>query len=396
MILAGDYVPKRRRVRWELPEGLVLCNLEAPVTGEGEFEPQPKSGPHLQNTSLGGVQPGFAFALANNHMMDYGVGGLKSTFGVLKKNNIPYVGAGLSVEEARKPIILEEAGKKIAVFSCCERQFGVATPHRAGVAEMGEWLFEAVNGIKSKVDYVIVSCHAALESSPFPDPELRRFYKRLIDAGVDIVHGHHAHVPQGWERYNGGFIFYGLGNFVVDPEAWSNCEHHLWALAVDVDFYCEKIKVKPFYTRVESDDVGSIVVRRADEEECERCDQYMELCNNAFESEEACLGYWQEACVRCFDKLYGIPLHIPAIKPVRLNLRNRARYTVDLFQIAFAILTGRKYRSGMTAKRALIHLNAFHCPSHHRAISTAMRVLSGHEKNFITEVISYNYDRINT
>ena len=184
MILAGDYIPKGCRVDWRLPSGTVLCNLEAPVLGDApeRFRPSPKAGPSLYNVTLGNERREFAFNLANIHMMDYGPEGMRATLAMLSARGIPCCGAGETREAARMPMFLQESGREIAVIGCCEHQFGVSYGGRPGVAALGGWVFDAVRAARKRADFVVVSCHAALESSPFPDPELRLFYHRLIDS----------------------------------------------------------------------------------------------------------------------------------------------------------------------------------------------------------------------
>ena len=72
---------------------------------------------------------------------------------------------------------------------------------------------------------MIVICHGGAEKWDFPLPEYRKLYQQWIDQGVCAVIAHHPHVPQGWETYHGGVIFYSLGNFafnkgrgIQDPE----------------------------------------------------------------------------------------------------------------------------------------------------------------------------------
>jgi len=69
------------------------------------------------------------------------------------------------------------------------------------------------------VDYVILSLHWGTELSEYPSPEQVALAHSLIDAGVDVILGHHPHVLQGIERYNSGLIFYSLGNFIFDNKA---------------------------------------------------------------------------------------------------------------------------------------------------------------------------------
>jgi hypothetical protein len=67
---------------------------------------------------------------------------------------------------------------------------------------------------------------------------------QTIDAGADVIHGHHAHVPQGWEVYKGKPIFYGLGNFIVKNDDWSDNKDQLWSLVVKLDLSCDVLKWK--------------------------------------------------------------------------------------------------------------------------------------------------------
>lgn len=378
MILAGDYIPKQKAVRLYLPPSTILANLEGPILCDHIPTPSPKVGPSLFSRAfdLGG-RP-FIFALANNHMMDYGVDGLEVTKTMLTKAGVPFCGAGANLEEARAPLIVTESGKKIGVISCCERQFGCAETARSGVAEKGLWLVDAVKELKQSVDFVIVSCHAAFEHSPFPSPRLRDFYHLLIHVGADVIHGHHAHVPQGWETYRDGLILYGLGNFVVDPCLWQ-AQNHRWAIVVQLDFTGDRIKWTPDFTDIGLD--GSIItVKPSQGVEREQHMRYCEIANRVFADASLLQAYWQAACVELFDRLYGVALKSPRYAETKsLTLRNRARYLYDGLGEVLSSLLGRKLRSKRSLAHGLLLLNLFQCESHADVISTALGVLSGLE-----------------
>jgi poly-gamma-glutamate synthesis protein (capsule biosynthesis protein) len=85
---------------------------------------------------------------------------------------------------------------------------------RAGYA----WLFSVklekeIKAIKKDADHLILMAHAGVENINFPIIEWRQRYRRLCELGVDIIIGHHPHVPQGYERFEKSLIFYSLGNF---------------------------------------------------------------------------------------------------------------------------------------------------------------------------------------
>lgn len=377
MILAGDYVPKGCSVRLELPpEEAILCNLEAPIIGSAAFAPILKAGPNLRNEGIGISGRRFIFSLANNHLMDFGLEGMQMTRTILMEHSIPFSGAGETLEDARRPVIYEEAGKRIAIFSCCEKQFGTADHNRGGVAAMGLWLLDAIPAIHKTVDFVVVSCHAALESSPWPSPDLREFYHRLVKAGADVIHGHHAHVPQGFEKYRHGVIFYGLGNFAVVPSEWNFFEHHLWSEIVRLDFRNREVAFEIDFVELSEGEKNEIVVCYSDASTRLLREEYLGACNASLIDDNSCQAYWQEACLRHFDRLYGVPLHAPLANH-RLTMRQRFRCLIDMNVEFVAVLLGDKRKSYYSVQRSAAFFNMFHCRSHVDAIECATGVLVG-------------------
>ncbi|MEK6565737.1 MAG: CapA family protein, partial [Bacteroidota bacterium] len=71
-----------------------------------------------------------------------------------------------------------------------------------------------IEDVRKKADFVIASYHGGREYADLPDSKTREEMRSLIDAGADLVVGHHPHVPQGIEEYKGRLIFHSLGNFV--------------------------------------------------------------------------------------------------------------------------------------------------------------------------------------
>ncbi len=253
MILTGDWAPGNKIVKTSLVLSRgVLANLEGPILPrDHSFVTVPKAGPSLFSCDLPNETGQFFFALANNHLMDYGIPGLEATLKLLDKKGFRACGAGKDVYDARRPIIAQDNGVKVGIIACCEAQFGVAIYpcirkgtsdnfisvekasrrcsfiyasvyrcNSAGVAEFGPWIYRAIRNLRETVDAVIVSVHAAVEDSPWPSPYIRALYRSFVDAGASVVHGHHSHVPQGYEAYGDGVIFYGMGNFAVDPDKW--------------------------------------------------------------------------------------------------------------------------------------------------------------------------------
>jgi poly-gamma-glutamate capsule biosynthesis protein CapA/YwtB (metallophosphatase superfamily) len=153
--------------------------------------------------------------LANNHVFDYGLGGLRETLDTLRANGIRTVGAGLSFEEALKPLSLKVKGTRITVLNFGEGEDLTASRGGPGVCgwEIAR-LAASVRKAKRRGDFVVVVAHAGLEYIPFPPPYVVEAFRTLSDAGADCVVGHHPHVPQGLESRAGRLIAYSLGNFV--------------------------------------------------------------------------------------------------------------------------------------------------------------------------------------
>ena len=375
MILVGDYVGFSSKVMLDSSFNgkHVLANLEGPWCDIEDKTCPAKAGPRVWNSFLIDG-PNWIFTLANNHMMDFGEKGLQETQTRLRDRGIPFVGTG-NLQESQRPIIVEESEKKIGILSCAELQFGMAGDTKVGVAPMGEWLFEAIQKLKKDVDVVIVSCHVAVEMIPVPSPRLRDFYRALIDAGATIIHGHHAHVPQGWEKYNGGYIFYGLGNFLVSPAAWMGTKNTLWSLIVEVDFSSDKpiVNVCPARIVEEDDNKVRIVLDR------NFAKKYCEQLLVVFKDEGCFKGVWQELAIRTYHELYENNLGFYPIDNIRLTLRNWVKRLYHTIKTLVAFLLRKN-----TSVYALVQYNYMQCFSHQDCIGEAMGVQLGVRKDYRT------------
>lgn len=208
---------------------------EAPFIELEKHTPFVKEGPTLyQKKMLDFVTKLFTHAsIANNHIMDYGIDGLKNTIERLGKNRISAYGAGVSFEDAYRPAILEKDGVSVAVLCLAESQFGCCRyreDNRGGYAWLLNTEIESIiKTLKPQVDAVIVFAHAGLEHSIYPLPEWRSVYHHLIDCGCDLVVASHPHIIQGKEEYNGKWIYYSLGNFFFDSsdttDEWRSSLH---------------------------------------------------------------------------------------------------------------------------------------------------------------------------
>lgn len=169
--------------------------------------------------------------LANNHIMDYGVGGLQHTLCELKRAGISVCGAGLTAEDARRPLVTEIQGVRIGILARVhERSFlsigrFVAGPKVAGIALLEEEIFESLRRCREACDYAILSVHWGYQDLHRAPVEVHDWAERLLDAGVDLILGSHAHVVQGIIRRGPRRAFLGLGNFYFHPLPYENVPH---------------------------------------------------------------------------------------------------------------------------------------------------------------------------
>jgi poly-gamma-glutamate synthesis protein (capsule biosynthesis protein) len=228
-----------------------FAQIEAIYAKSGEVNVSGTSSPlrgDPENVAAIG-RAGFNLAsFASNHCMDYGISAFRETIQHFK--NVPGMhifGAGENLAEARKPVIVEHNGNKIGWLAYCSilpirywadidrpgcaparartiyetlepDQPGtppriLTYPHDEDLANM----LSDIKSVKEKVDVVIVSMHWGLH---FKEGELAtyetKYAKLAIDAGADVILGHHQHILKPVEIYKGKPIFYGLANFAFD------------------------------------------------------------------------------------------------------------------------------------------------------------------------------------
>jgi hypothetical protein len=161
----------------------------------------------------------YIFLLGNNHIHDLGRPGLRETQNILSKySNISFTGADV-LPNVKNPFIFEDGGKRIGILSCStdspELMSRKATTEFEGVLDFeDESIEEIIQKWKPSIDYLIVSPHWGREYIDYPSVQLRRKARSWIDAGADLVIGHHPHIIQGKENYKEKLIYYSLGNFI--------------------------------------------------------------------------------------------------------------------------------------------------------------------------------------
>lgn len=143
--------------------------------------------------------------IANNHILDYGVEGYKDTLDILDKKEICYIGTPKQTKYPYK--VVEKNGVKIGFL-------GYSGGDGRYISKIDEKeIIKDINNLKGYADIIIISLHWGVEYFFYPMPDQQKLARNLIEAGADIILGHHPHVVQGIEKYQKGIAIYSLGNF---------------------------------------------------------------------------------------------------------------------------------------------------------------------------------------
>ena len=241
-------------VEWLQAADLACANLEVPLSHGGHpadkpiaFRADPALAPALAAMGLDVV------SFANNHALDYGIPALLDTLEAVERAGVAVVGAGRDLAEACRPAILTVEGARVAflAFASTLPVGSAATPERPGVAPVRVTVSlladapvleeqpgtspyvrtealpqdvaaaqEAVAAARARADVVVVAVHWGVPpgwAAPFQG--ILADYQRplghaLVEAGADLVLGHHPHTLHGLERYREAVICYSLGHFI--------------------------------------------------------------------------------------------------------------------------------------------------------------------------------------
>jgi poly-gamma-glutamate synthesis protein (capsule biosynthesis protein) len=228
---------------------VVFGNCESTYSEHGSRNPATRGEVRADPSNVGGLRDaGFdVMSFANNHHLDAGYEAFMRTLDVLHEHGIETCGAGGNIAAAREPAILERNGTRIAFLGYSSILFpgyeasakapGCAPlrvhtyyrqveieqpgshPNITTVPDEGDVqaLREDIVAAKERADVVVFTPHWGIHFTPVEIASYERELARIaIDAGADIVVGHHQHILKGVDVYNGKVIFHGLGNFVMD------------------------------------------------------------------------------------------------------------------------------------------------------------------------------------
>lgn len=199
---------------------ITIGNLEGPISARGErvgsmysFRADPRA---VEGLRFAGFD---VLSIANNHILDYGADAFFDTLRILDENGIQYAGGGMDYGDAHTARIVDIRGTKIAFLAYTNLISRALTAEESVPAVAGadaEAISRDIEKAKKRADIVVVLFHWGDEYAPRHNALQEDLAHAAIDAGAKLVIGHHPHVIQDTEKYNGGFIAYSLGNFVFD------------------------------------------------------------------------------------------------------------------------------------------------------------------------------------
>lgn len=181
-------------------DDMTIVNLEGPLTTsedmrEGQVYSIKGAPEYVNLLNYGNIE---AVSMGNNHMLDYGTQGCRDTVDALEQAGVVYgYDSNLGIYETK--------GIRIGYVSVNEVSKG---------ALVEKTLEEGIRLLQEDgVDLILACCHWGIEREYYPEEYQQILGRKCIDWGADLVIGHHPHVLQGIEEYQGKYIIYSLGNF---------------------------------------------------------------------------------------------------------------------------------------------------------------------------------------
>ncbi len=199
-----------------LKRSAIVCgNLEGPFAREADrqdrtysYRVDPRLAHALKRANINVV------TLANNHLVDCGRAGVTETFEALDTAGVHMVGAGRNELAAHQPVILDAGSLRVGILGYYWNRRCAATCDLPGSAtDETAWLAADIKSLRRRVDRIVTVFHWGVPyvREPHPDDQVKA--RLAVDLGADLVIGHHPHIIQPFEIYNGRPIFYSVGNF---------------------------------------------------------------------------------------------------------------------------------------------------------------------------------------
>jgi poly-gamma-glutamate capsule biosynthesis protein CapA/YwtB (metallophosphatase superfamily) len=212
-------------IRTELVSAdVAFVNLEGPISDIGKDGGKKYSFRFLPDVLQGMEYSGIdVMSMANNHALDWGRDALCDSVRRVESVEIDVIGAGCTAKESWEPYVAVVGDTSVAVFAITEFDtWGHATDERPGLTpnDMAMLMSKINEQRQDGVDIIIVSTHWGEEYKHIAPKRIQDEARIFADMGVDLVVGHHPHVPQQIEKIYNTWVAYSLGNFIFD-QSWS-------------------------------------------------------------------------------------------------------------------------------------------------------------------------------
>ena len=186
--------------------------------------------------------------ICNNHIMDMGPEGMENTLKEAKRCEVKTLGAGMNIDEARRPVIFNEAGGIGMIGVGYQRACRKADENTPGCFSWSDMdaIKKSIEEIKKTCRWCIVIAHGGEEFTALPSPYTRDRYIEYLNLGADVVVSHHPHVPLNYELIGEKAIFYSLGNFIFDTDYQRSQYNTEKGIFVKLSFTENSFSFEPF------------------------------------------------------------------------------------------------------------------------------------------------------
>ncbi len=234
----------------------VVINVEGPITSS---PPMAIPG-HVLHSDCRSANVLYAlgnnvFDLANNHILDHGVAGLRDTIQFAEARGWLSLGAGENLALASAAQILRRGGVTVGLLAVCGKGVPFAGSSSPGVfGDVPEGRVRSrIRELRKSVRWLVVAYHGGEEYSHVPMPARRRKLMRYLRYGADVVVAHHAHCVQRYEQVGEKCIFYGLGNMVFDLDCHREHAGTDESVLLCLSFSDRSMTFRPLFTRHDRD-----------------------------------------------------------------------------------------------------------------------------------------------
>ncbi|WP_345289076.1 CapA family protein [Streptomyces gulbargensis] len=222
-----DFTPMLSGVRPVVSAAdLAICHMETvygepggPYTGYPSFKSPPEIAAALRTTGYDSC------STASNHTLDDGAAGLRRTLDALDRAGVRHAGSARTAEEAARPTLLTAGGATVAqlayTYDTNGRPLPEGQPWAVNLIDEAKVIADARAARAAGADVVVVSLHWGTEWQTEPD-ERQLTLARTLTASrtgtrpdIDLIIGTHAHVPQAYEKVNGTWVVYGMGDQIA-------------------------------------------------------------------------------------------------------------------------------------------------------------------------------------